>query len=73
MQIYFHSRLWSYLPRVPILMEDTVYIYIYTCIYVYIHVYTVCIYIYIYMYIQPQIRKSWDSMENANKKKSSDF
>ncbi len=26
MQIYFHSRLWSYLPRVPILVEDTVYI-----------------------------------------------
>ncbi len=23
--------------------------------------------------IQPQIRKSWDSMENANKKESSDF
>ncbi len=29
MQIYFHSRLWSYLPRVPILVEGTVYIYIY--------------------------------------------
>ncbi len=26
MQIYFHSCLWSYLPRVPILVEDTVYI-----------------------------------------------
>ncbi len=26
MQIYFHSRLWSYLPRVPILVEGTVYI-----------------------------------------------
>ncbi len=26
MQIYFHSRLWSYLPRVPILVEDTVHI-----------------------------------------------
>ncbi len=25
MQIYFHSCLWSYLPRVPILVEDTVY------------------------------------------------
>ncbi len=24
-------------------------------------------------YIQPQIKKSWDSMENANKKESSDF
>ncbi len=24
MQIYFHSRLWSYLPRVPILVEGTV-------------------------------------------------
>ncbi len=23
MQIYFHSRLWSYLPRVPILVEGT--------------------------------------------------
>ncbi len=28
MQIYFHSRLCSYLPRVPILVEGTVYIYI---------------------------------------------
>ncbi len=27
MQIYFHSCLCSYLPRVPILVEDTVYIY----------------------------------------------
>ncbi len=25
MQIYFHSRLCSYLPRVPILVEGTVY------------------------------------------------
>ncbi len=25
------------------------------------------------VYLQPQIRKSWDSMENANKKESSDF
>ncbi len=25
MQIYFHSRLWSYLSRVPILVEGTVY------------------------------------------------
>ncbi len=24
MQIYFHSRLWSYLPRVPILVEGSV-------------------------------------------------
>ncbi len=29
MQIYFHSRLWSYLPRVPILVEDTVYLLIF--------------------------------------------
>ncbi len=29
MQIYFHSRLCSYLSRVPILVEGTVYIYIY--------------------------------------------
>ncbi len=35
MQIYFHSRLWSYLPRVPILVEGTVYIYIYIYIYTY--------------------------------------
>ncbi len=27
MQIYFHSRHCSYLPRVPILVEGTVYIY----------------------------------------------
>ncbi len=26
MQIYFHSRLCSYLPRVPILVEGTVYV-----------------------------------------------
>ncbi len=24
---------------------------------------------YLFIYIQPQIRKSWDSMENANKKR----
>ncbi len=36
MQIYFHSRLWSYLPRVPILVEGTVYIYIYIYIYIYV-------------------------------------
>ncbi len=36
MQIYFHSRLWSYLPRVPILVEGTVYIYIYIYVYIYI-------------------------------------
>ncbi len=40
MQIYFHSRLWSYLPRVPILAEGTVYI---ICIYVYVCV-CVCVY-----------------------------
>ncbi len=28
MQIYFHSRLWSYLPRVPILVEGTVCMYL---------------------------------------------
>ncbi len=40
MQIYFHSRLWSYLPRVPILVEGTViYIYIYICLHIH-HVYT---------------------------------
>ncbi len=34
MQIYFHSRLCSYLSRVPILVEGTVhiYIYIYVCL-----------------------------------------
>ncbi len=34
MQIYFHSRLCSYLSRVPILVEDTVYI-----VYIYIYIY----------------------------------
>ncbi len=29
MQIYFHSRLCSYLSRVPILVEGTVYIYVF--------------------------------------------
>ncbi len=29
MQIYFHSHLCSYLLRVPILVEGTIYIYIY--------------------------------------------
>ncbi len=33
MQIYFHSRLCSYLPRVPILVEGTVYIYIYIVVF----------------------------------------
>ncbi len=28
MQIYFHSRLCSYLPRVPILVEGTVYLFL---------------------------------------------
>ncbi len=28
MQVYFHSRLCSYLPRVPILVEGTVYIFL---------------------------------------------
>ncbi len=32
-----------------------------------------CIYLLFNFNIQPQIRKSWDSMENANKKESSDF
>ncbi len=30
MQIYFHSRLCSYLSRVPILVEGTVYIFTFT-------------------------------------------
>ncbi len=47
MQIFFYSCLCSYLPRVPILVEDTVYIYIYT-VYVYMYVY---VYIYMYMYV----------------------
>ncbi len=34
MQLYFHSCLWSYLPRVLILVEGTVYIYIYVYVYV---------------------------------------
>ncbi len=38
MQIYFHSRLCSYLSRVPILVEGTVYIYIFS-IYIYIYKY----------------------------------
>ncbi len=37
MQIYFHSRLCSYLSRVPILVEGTVCIYI--CVYIYIYIY----------------------------------
>ncbi len=56
MQIYFHSRLCSYLPRVPILVEGTVYVcvYICVCIYIYVCVYLcmyiyVCVYIYMYM------------------------
>ncbi len=35
MQIYFHSRLWSYLPRVPILVEDTVYCESGLCVFIY--------------------------------------
>ncbi len=37
MQIYFHSRLCSYLSRVPILMEGTVHTYMHTYIHTYIH------------------------------------
>ncbi len=32
MQIYFHSCLSSYLPRVPILVEGTVYLNIFFCV-----------------------------------------
>ncbi len=38
MLIYFHSRLWSYLPRVPILVEGTVYTYVSVYIYIYIYI-----------------------------------
>ncbi len=38
MQIYFHSCLCSYLPRVPILVEETVCVYIYIYIYIYIDI-----------------------------------
>ncbi len=38
MQIYFHSCLCSYLPRVPILVEDTV------CVCVYIQYYSKMLY-----------------------------
>ncbi len=37
MQIYFHSRLCSYLSRVPILVEGTVYIYFIIIIFTYVH------------------------------------
>ncbi len=56
MQIYFHSRLCSYLPRVPILVEGTVYIYIY--IYIYI-----CI---VYIYIYTLLFKSLESVRFLN-------
>ncbi len=49
MQIYFHSRLCSYLSRVPILVEGTVYIYIYIYIYTHTHIHT---YIHTYMYVE---------------------
>ncbi len=48
MQIYFHSRLCSYLSRVPILVEDTVYVYVYIYT-VYIYIYLICIYLYFYI------------------------
>ncbi len=51
MQINFYSLLWSYLPRVPIILTMTVHIYIYIYIY-YIYVCVcVCIYVYIYYII----------------------
>ncbi len=57
MQIYFHSRLCSYLSRVPILVEGTIYIYIY--IYIYIHIY---IYIYtVYTGASQKFRIWWKS------------
>ncbi len=37
MQIYFHSRLCSYLPRVPILVEGTVCVCMYVCVHIYIY------------------------------------
>ncbi len=58
MQIYFHSRLWSYLPRVPILVEGTVYmcvcVYVYMCVCVYVYMCVclciyVCVCVYVYM------------------------
>ncbi len=39
MQIYLHSHLCSYLPRVPILEKGTIYMYIYIYIYIYIYKY----------------------------------
>ncbi len=58
------------------LLEGSVYIfklylYVCMCIYIYIYIYKKCKkYDINYIYnIQPQIRKSWDSMENANKKR----
>ncbi len=55
MQIYFHSRLCSYLPRVPILVEgtvntNTVYILkIFTCIYIYLYIYLLYLILYIFL------------------------
>ncbi len=40
MQIYFHSRLCSYLPRVPILVEGTVCVCMHIYIYIYIYTHT---------------------------------
>ncbi len=61
MQIYFHSHPCSYLPRVPILVEGTVYIYICICVYIYnilLYIYNNIIFCYIYIYIY--ITKSTD-------------
>ncbi len=49
MQIYFHSRLCSYLPRVPILVEGTV------CMYVCMHV---CKYILVAIHFTVQCQSS---------------
>ncbi len=48
MQVYFQSILWSYLPRVPIILTTTLYIYIYIYIYIYMFYNIIIIFIYIY-------------------------
>ncbi len=60
MQINFHSHPCSYLPRVPILVEDTVYI----SISIYLSIY-LSLSLYIYIYIYTPLQKYWNSEANS--------
>ncbi len=58
MQIHFHSRLWSYLPKVPIFLA---------MIHIYMYVYVLFIYVLIFIfYISISFRGSAGSTPDTN-------